>query len=155
MNVYETLRMAVLSKKPCKISVLGEPERKVCPYLISKSNKGEEYVLYYQYGGYSSSGLEEDGSSANWRCSRVSDITSAEIVDESCASQFRNRKRGVAALCLSTPKLRATTKIWFYQGICSERKHRSMPNVQYINRFFFIKHSKKKAISAAIARAEE
>ncbi len=83
MNVYETLRMAVLSKKPCKISVLGEPERKVCPYLIGKSNKGEEYVLYYQYGGYSSSGLEEDGSSANWRCSRVSDITSAEIVDES------------------------------------------------------------------------
>jgi hypothetical protein len=75
MNVYETLRMGVLGKKPCKISRLGEAERKV-------SNKGEEHVLYYQYGGYSTSGLKEDGSSANWRCSRVADPASAEILDE-------------------------------------------------------------------------
>jgi hypothetical protein len=83
MSVYETLRMGILGKKPCKISMLDEAERKMCPYIIGKSNKGEDYVLYYQYGGYSSSGLKEDGSSANWRCGRVSDIASAEILDES------------------------------------------------------------------------
>ncbi|MBZ5667754.1 MAG: hypothetical protein LAO30_24565 [Acidobacteriia bacterium] len=82
MNVYETLRMGVLAKKPCKISKSGEPERKICPYLIGKSNDGEVNVLYYQYGGYSSRGLREDGSSANWRCNRISDISNAEIVDE-------------------------------------------------------------------------
>ena len=30
-----------------------------------------------------------------------------------------------------------------------------MPNVQYINRFLFIKHNKEKTIGAAVARAEE
>jgi hypothetical protein len=82
MNVHETLRMGALGKKPCKISKPGEPERKICPYLIGKSKDGEINVLYYQYDGYSSRGLREDGSSANWRCNRVSDIASAEIVDE-------------------------------------------------------------------------
>jgi hypothetical protein len=82
MNVYETLRTGVLGKKPCKISKPGEPERRVCPYLIGKSSGGEVNVLYYQYEGYSKRGLREDGSSANWRCNRVSDIASAEIVDE-------------------------------------------------------------------------
>jgi hypothetical protein len=82
MNVYETLRMGVLGKKPCKISKPGESERKVCPCLMGKSSTGEVNVLYYQYEGYSSRGLREDGSSANWRCNRVSDIASAEITDE-------------------------------------------------------------------------
>jgi hypothetical protein len=81
MNVYETLRTGILGTKPCKISKLGEAERKVCPYLIGKSREGEAHVLYYQYAGYSSRGLNENGSSGNWRCNRVSDIASAEIVD--------------------------------------------------------------------------
>jgi len=82
MNVYETLRAGVLGKKSCKISKHGEPERKVCPYVIGNSRRGEASFLYYQYEGYSSRGLQEDGSSANWRCNRVSDIASAEITDE-------------------------------------------------------------------------
>jgi hypothetical protein len=82
MNVYDTLRAGVLGKKPCKISRPGEPARKVCPYLIGKSRNNEPYVLYYQYEGYSSSGLHEDGSSENWRCGRVSDFTTAEVIDE-------------------------------------------------------------------------
>jgi len=45
VNVYETLRMGILEKKPCKISKPGEPERKVCPYLIGKSSEGEANVL--------------------------------------------------------------------------------------------------------------
>jgi len=83
MNTYETLRAAVLGKKQCKIFKLGEPERKVCPYLIGKSDKGEVNILYYQYDGYRSRGLKEKGSSGNWRCNRVSDVARAEILDES------------------------------------------------------------------------
>jgi hypothetical protein len=82
MNIYETLRMGVVCKKPCKISKPGQPERKVCVYLIGKSSEDEVNVLYYQYEGYSSRGLKQDGSSANWRCNRISDIASAEVVDE-------------------------------------------------------------------------
>jgi len=82
MNIYETLRTSIISQKPCKVNKPGEPERKVCPYLIGKSSEGEVNVLYYQFEGYSKRGLREAGSSANWRCNRVSDIASAEIVDE-------------------------------------------------------------------------
>jgi len=82
MSIYETLQMGVLGKKPCKISKPGEAERKIGPYLVGKSKEGEVNVLYYQYDGYSSRGLQEDGSSANWRCNRIADIASAEIVDE-------------------------------------------------------------------------
>jgi len=84
MNIYETLRTSIISKKPCKASKPGEPERKVCPYLIGKSSEGEVNVLYYQFEGYSKRGLKEDGSSANWLqpCFRY--------------SQCRNRRRGVA-----------------------------------------------------------
>ena len=82
MSIYETLRTAVLGRKSCKISKPGEAERKICPYLVGKSKEGQVNVLYYQYDGYSSRGLREDGSSANWRCNRISDIASAEIVNE-------------------------------------------------------------------------
>src|SRR5713101_6669115 len=61
-----TLRMGALRKKPCKIAKPGEPKRKVCPFLLGKSSEGEVNVLYYRYEGYSSRGLEEGGSSANW-----------------------------------------------------------------------------------------
>jgi hypothetical protein len=92
MSVYETLRAGVLGRKPCKISKAGQPERKVCPYLLGKSKKGEISVLYYQYAGYSSRGLEEQGSSTNWRCNRVADISSAEIVDESWREPIQKPK---------------------------------------------------------------
>ncbi|HTA22009.1 MAG TPA: hypothetical protein VK763_00630 [Terriglobales bacterium] len=82
MNIYDTLKTSIASKKPCAIAKPNEPERKVCPYLIGKSSKGEVNVMFYQFGGYSKRGLKEDGSSANWRCSRVAEIASAEISDE-------------------------------------------------------------------------
>jgi hypothetical protein len=92
MNIYETLRMGALEKKPCKISKSGEAERKICPYLVGKSKDGEVNVVYYQYDGYSSRGLQEDGSSANWRCNRISDITSAEIVGEAWRQPIQKPK---------------------------------------------------------------
>jgi len=82
MSVYEMLRASAVGRKPCKISKAGEPERKVCPYLLGNAKDGEVNVLYYQYEGYSSRGLREDGSSANWRCNRVNDIVSAVVIDE-------------------------------------------------------------------------
>ena len=85
MSVYATLREAIINKKPCIISKPGEPSRKVCPYRLGLSSKGDQNVIYYQYDGYTShvGGLQPDGSSDNWRCNHVADIDSAQIVDES------------------------------------------------------------------------
>jgi len=58
MNIYDTLKTSIASKKPCAIAKPNEPERKVCPYVIGKSSKGEVNVLYYQFGGYSLRGLK-------------------------------------------------------------------------------------------------
>jgi hypothetical protein len=82
MTIYDTLRESILSQRPCRISRSGQPERKVCPYRIGKSSEGDLNVLYYQYAGYSESGLRPAGSNANWRCNRISEITTAEIMDE-------------------------------------------------------------------------
>ena len=42
--------------------------------------------------GTGSRGLQEEGSSENWRCNRVSDIASAEIVDEPWRQPFQKPK---------------------------------------------------------------
>ena len=95
MTVYETLRAAVTNKRSCKVSKPGETERKICPYILGKSRDGEPNVLYYQYDGYSSRGLKEPGSSANWRCNRISDLSNAEIINEPwCEPSQRPKARG-------------------------------------------------------------
>ena len=48
---------------------------------MGKSSENDLSVLYYQYEGYSSRGLQPEESSGNWRCNRISDIATAEIID--------------------------------------------------------------------------
>jgi len=84
MGVYDNLKRAIHAKKPCIVSKPGEPPRKACPFRLGKSGKGEMNVMYYQYDGYTSraGGLQPDGSSENWRCNHVADLSSAEVIDE-------------------------------------------------------------------------
>ena len=84
MGVYQTLRQAILTKQPCLIAKPGEPPRRVCPYRLGKSAKGEVNVIYYQFGGYTKhpGGLKPDGYSENWRCNHVADIERASMLDE-------------------------------------------------------------------------
>lgn len=53
----------------------------MCPYRIGWSRKGDYNLINYQFGGYSETGLEPDGSSGNWRCERVASISAAYIMD--------------------------------------------------------------------------
>jgi hypothetical protein len=48
---------------------------------MGKSSENDLNVLYCQYEGYSSRGLQPEGSSGNWRGNRISDIATAEIID--------------------------------------------------------------------------
>jgi hypothetical protein len=84
MNVNDTLTQAILAKKPCIIAKPGEPARKICPYRLGKSGKGEQNIIYYQHDGYTSraGGLQPDGSTENWRCNHVADTGTAEIINE-------------------------------------------------------------------------
>jgi hypothetical protein len=59
---------------------------------MGKSSENDLHVLYYQSEGYSSRGLQPEGSSGNWRCNRISDIATAEIIDVAWASQFKKPK---------------------------------------------------------------
>jgi len=92
MNVYDILRQAIIQMKPCRISKHGEPERFICPIRIGLSSRGERNVLYYQFGGYSSRGLQPDGSERNWRCNHVTDIETAEILDGPWHEPFNKPK---------------------------------------------------------------
>src|SRR5205823_1927325 len=85
MSIYETMKHAVLAKKPVVIVREGV-EQFVCPHVIgTKYNKktGELYesTLVYQYGGPSDRGLGPDGSDQNWRCIPLHQIDSVRIVE--------------------------------------------------------------------------
>jgi hypothetical protein len=84
VNVYTVLRQSIIDKQPCVIAKPGEPERKICPYRLGLSGHDEANVIYYQYDGYTSrpGGLQPDGSTANWRCNHVADISLARAINE-------------------------------------------------------------------------
>ncbi len=95
LRVYNTLKQAIDSVKPCLIAKANEPSRKICPYRLGNSAKGEMNVSYYQYGGYTSraTGLQPDGSSANWRCAHVADICQAAIINEKWHEPLQKPKK--------------------------------------------------------------
>lgn len=77
----EVIIRAIQEKRALRV-VRDGYVRLVCPFRVGWSAKGEYNVVYYQFGGYSRSGLQADGSRANWRCDRVHSLSAAEIIDE-------------------------------------------------------------------------
>lgn len=79
-NVSEVLIQAIKNKRPVR-GIRDGQERFFCPYRIGWSRKNDYNLINYQFGGYSESGLEAEGSSNNWRCHRVDSYTEVQIVD--------------------------------------------------------------------------
>jgi hypothetical protein len=71
------IREAIRSKNIIVASYHGYI-REMCPHVIGKKN-GRTQALLYQFAGESSSGLQPDGSPANWRCLRVDDLSEVSI----------------------------------------------------------------------------
>jgi hypothetical protein len=93
-----------------KISETGEPKRKVCPYLLGQSSEGGVNVLYSQYEGYSSRGLQE-ADQAQIGAAIVFPISLGQRSwTKRGTSQCGNRKRVVAASCPSMRKSRTITR---------------------------------------------
>lgn len=73
-ETYELLRRAILNSDQV-IATYGNHRREMCPHALGHDSNGEEKVLFYQFGGQSSSSLGREGSSENWRCMKVKHLS--------------------------------------------------------------------------------
>jgi hypothetical protein len=58
-----------------------ERPRLFCPHRLGRNSKCELRVLCYQYGGKSETGLGPPGSSDNWRCITLEELSEIEPLD--------------------------------------------------------------------------
>jgi len=75
MTTYDWIKQAIEEKKSLNL-VYNDHIRQVCPCLLGSKN-GKYYVLCYQYGGGSVSGLSAD-TTKNWRCLEVDKISAVQ-----------------------------------------------------------------------------
>ena len=66
-DIYRLLRTAVFHKRPIHCVYDGR-DRWFCPHRLGRNHQRRLRALCYQYAGQSDSGLQADGSPANWRC---------------------------------------------------------------------------------------
>lgn len=74
-DTLRAVRHAIVHKQPVSAIYHGR-HRILCPHVVGTKD-GTWNVLSYQSGGESSSGLSANPA-ANWRCMRVSDLSSVE-----------------------------------------------------------------------------
>jgi hypothetical protein len=79
-DIYRLVWTAVASKRPMEAYYNGR-QRLFCPHRLGRNQKGQLRVLCYQYGGESDSGLQQAGSSANWRCLVLERLSRVKLLD--------------------------------------------------------------------------
>jgi hypothetical protein len=76
-RIYGMIRKAILDKDVVVATYHGYV-REMCPHVIG-TKKGRARSLLYQFAGGSSSGLGPDGSTNNWRCLFVNELSSVSV----------------------------------------------------------------------------
>jgi len=76
---YETIKGAIRDRKQI-LTTYGGFLRETCPHSIGRKN-GQEKALFYQFGGQSSSGAIQPGSSENWRCMFIDELGPLTVRD--------------------------------------------------------------------------
>ena len=79
-EIYQLLRTAVVNKRPIR-GVYDDHDRWFCPHRLGRNPTGQSRSLCYQYAGQSDSGLQADGSPANWRCIAVEKLSRVELLE--------------------------------------------------------------------------
>jgi len=79
-EIYSLVRMAVVGKRPMAAVYHGR-HRLLCPHRLGWNKEGQPRVLCYQYGGESESGLGPVGSSANWRCISLDQLSGVKLLE--------------------------------------------------------------------------
>jgi hypothetical protein len=72
-QIYQMIRQAIIDKD-IVIATYHGYVREMCPHVLG-TKRGRLQSLMYQFAGGSSSGLEPDGSPANWRCVIVEELS--------------------------------------------------------------------------------
>lgn len=77
-EIYELVWTAVERKWAIEALYHGRP-RLFCPHRMGRNREGQLRVL--QYGGDSKSGLQPEGSPANWRCIELEKLSRVRLVE--------------------------------------------------------------------------
>src|ERR1700751_2827939 len=80
-EIYRLVWAAVASRQPMEAVYQRHP-RQLCPHRLGRNREGQLRVLCYQYGGASESGLQPEGSSANWRCLAVGKLSRVRLLED-------------------------------------------------------------------------
>jgi hypothetical protein len=80
--IYELVKTAATCKQPI-VAIYHGRKRLLCPHRLGWNKEGRPQALCYQYGGESRSGLESEGSPANWRCVALEMLSRVELLEGS------------------------------------------------------------------------
>ena len=80
-EIYQLVWTAVDNRQPIKALYHRRP-RLFCPHILGRNKEGDLRVLCYQYGGESESGLEPEGSPANWRCIVLEKLSQVKLIED-------------------------------------------------------------------------
>jgi len=78
MSNYDIIKNAVENK----LIVIGNYNgyyREMCPHALGTKN-GRQQCLFYQFGGFSSSGPIIPGSKQNWRCIPIDQLQISSVI---------------------------------------------------------------------------
>ena len=74
---YELVRQAIAQRMQLVARAKGG-RRELCPHALGLNGDGDEQALFYQFAGYSGSGLSSD-LRENWRCFALADLEGVEL----------------------------------------------------------------------------
>jgi hypothetical protein len=99
VEISAMIREAILNKNIIVATYHGHA-REMCPHVIGKKN-GRAQALLYQFAGESNSGLQPDGSPANWRCLRIDELSDVSIKESRGAWHTASNYSAAAQKCVS------------------------------------------------------
>src|SRR5271168_1083215 len=79
-QTHSRVRAAIVHRRPIA-ALYRDRRRLLCPHLLGWNRHRRLQVLCYQYGGDSESGLQPLGTSDNWRCLAVENLSQVELLD--------------------------------------------------------------------------
>jgi hypothetical protein len=80
-DIYRLVWASIANKLPIE-ATYHERLRLFCPHRLGRNKAGKPRVLCYQYGGDSESGLDPEGSPANWRCVALEKLSKVKLLED-------------------------------------------------------------------------
>jgi len=92
-EIYGLVWKAV--ERKCTIEAMYRGRlRLFCPHRLGRNRDGEFRVLCYQYGGESKSGLQPEGSPANWRCIELERLSRVRLLESTWHTAANHSRPG-------------------------------------------------------------